>query len=83
MCVVLHYIGKAENDLKYQYKVMIMNKEDTEGITVTRLARRFTESEEDFFSPSHGIQLHRDLTDRFRNDKGELPVLMKILRAYD
>jgi hypothetical protein len=72
--VVLHYIGPAENDFKYQYKIMLMNKEDTEGVTVTLLARRF---------PQNYLKLHHDLTERFRNEKGELLVSMKILRVDD
>jgi hypothetical protein len=83
MHVVLHYIGAAENDLKYQYKVLVMNNEDTEGVVVTHLVRRFTETEEDEFFPRNCMKLHRDLTDRSRNEKGELPVLMKILRVDD
>ena len=83
MYVVLDYIGPEENDLKYQYKVMVMNNEDTEGAEVTHLARRFTETEDDVFFPKNCMKLHRDLTDRFRNEEGELPVLMKILRVDD
>ena len=83
MYVVLYYIGPAENDLKYQYKVMVMNNEDTEGVVVTHLARRFTETEDSVLFPENCMKLHHDLTDRFRNEKGELPVLMKILRVDD
>jgi hypothetical protein len=79
MYLVLHYIGPVENDMKYQYKVMVMNKEDTEGVVVTHLARRFNEPEDDWFFPQNCLKLHRDLTDRFRNEKDELLVLLKIL----
>ena len=83
MRVVMHYIGPAENDLKYQYKVIVMNNEDTEGIEVTHLARRFTETEDDVLFPKDCFKLHHDLTERFRNEKGELLVLMKILWVDD
>jgi E3 ubiquitin-protein ligase SIAH1 len=83
MYVVLHYIGPAENDLKYQYKVIVMNNEDTEGVVVTHLARSFTEIEDNEFFPKNCLKLHHDLTERFRNEKGELPVLLKILRFDD
>jgi hypothetical protein len=83
MYVVLHYIGPAENDSKYQYKVIVMNNEDTEGVVVTHLARRFTEIEDDELFPKNCLKLHHDLTERFRNEKGELPVLLKILRVDD
>jgi len=83
MFVVLHYIGPAENDLKYQYKVIVMNNDDTEGIVVTHLARSFTETEDDVFLPKNCLKLHHDLTERFRNEKGELAVLLKIMRVDD
>ena len=83
MYVVLHYVGPTENELKYQYKVMVMNKEDTEGVVVTQLARSFTETEVDDSFPRNCLKLHHDLTEPFRNEKGELPVLLKILRVDD
>jgi hypothetical protein len=83
MHVVLHYIGPAENDLKYQYKVVVINNEDTEGVVVTRLAKRFTETEDDVFFPKNCLKLHPELTEPFRNEKGELQILLKILRADD
>jgi len=83
MFVVLHYIGPAENDLKYQYKVIVMNNDDTEGVVVTHLARSFTETEDDVLMPKNCLKLHHDLTERFRNEKGELAVLLKIIRADD
>ena len=79
--MVLHYIGPAENDLKYQYKVIVMNNDDTEGITMTLLARRFTGTEDDVFSSRNCFKLHHDLTERFRNEEGGLAVLLKIVRA--
>jgi len=81
MYVGLHYVGPIENDSKYRYKVIVMNKEDTESVVVTHLVRRFTETEDDVFFPKNCLKLHHDLTERFRNEKGELPVLMKILRV--
>jgi hypothetical protein len=83
MYVVLHYIGPGENDLKYQYKIIVMNNEDTEGVVVTHLARRITEIEGDELFAKNCLKLHHDLTERFRNEKGELPILLKILRVDD
>ena len=83
MYVVLHYVGPAKNDLKYQYKVMVMNNENTEGVVVTHLARRFTEIEDDGVFPKNCLKLHHDHTERFRNEKGELPILLKIIRVDD
>jgi hypothetical protein len=79
----MHYIGPAENESKYQYRVMVKNDEDTESVLVTHLVRRFTETEDYLFFPRNCLKLHHDLTERFRNEKGDLPVLMKILRVGD
>jgi GH43 family beta-xylosidase len=78
---VMHYIGPAENGMNYRYNVMVINTESKEGVMVTHVARKFTEIKDDQFFPNNCIKLHRDLTDRFRNEKDELLVLMKILRA--
>jgi len=81
MCVGLHYFGPTENDLKYQFKVIVMNNEDTEGVVLKHLAR--TATEDDVFFPRNCLKLHRDLIECFRNEKGELTVLMKVLRLGD
>jgi hypothetical protein len=81
MHVVVHYIGPAENDMKYQYKVLVNNEEDTERIAVTHFARSFTEPEEDLFFPKNSLKLHRDLTDRFRDENDELLVSIKIMKV--
>jgi hypothetical protein len=77
--VVVHYIGPAENDIKYQYKVMVMNKEGTESVDVTLLARSFTEPQDDLLFPKNCLKLHRDFINRFVNEKNQLLILMKIL----
>ena len=80
MYVVLNYVRPAENDSKYRYKVIVMNNEHTESVVVTHLVRRFTETEDYVFFPKNCLKLNHDLTERFRNEKDELPVLIKILR---
>jgi hypothetical protein len=60
---------------------MVMNNEDTEDVVVTRRAKRFTEHEDDEFFEKNCLKLHHDLTESFRNERGELPVLIKILRV--
>jgi hypothetical protein len=81
MSVILHYIGPAEIDLKYRYKVTLHNEEDTESVVVTHLVRSFTEPEDDLFFPKNCLNLHRDYTDRFRDEDDELLVEMKILKV--
>jgi hypothetical protein len=79
--VILHYIGPAENDMKYRYIVLVKNEEDTESFAVTHLARRFTVPDDNLFFPKNCLKLHRDVTDRFRNEKDKLVVLMEILKV--
>jgi hypothetical protein len=81
--VILHYIGPAENDMKYQYEVKVMNTGSKESVVVTLIARSFTENQWNPFFPKNWIKLHRDLTDRFRNEKDELLVSMKIMRVAE
>ena len=81
--VALYNIGPAENYSKYRYKVIVMDKEDMESIVVTHRVRRFTATEDDMFFPKNCLKLHGDLTEGFRNEKGELHVLMKILKFVD
>jgi hypothetical protein len=83
MHMVLNYIGPAKNDSKYQYKVMVMNNEETEGIVVTNTARQFTETEDDEFFLENSLKLHRVQTEPFRNKEGKLPILIKILKVDD
>jgi len=83
MYFVLHYIGAAKNDLKYQYKIMVSDNEDTESVVVTHLARSFTGIEDQSFFPKNCLKLHCDHLERFKNKKGKLPVLLKILRFDD
>jgi hypothetical protein len=77
--VILHYIGPAENDMKYQYKIFLRNEEETEGVKSTLLARSFTEPEDDLFFPKNCLRLHRAFTDRFRDEDGDLLLWLQIL----
>ena len=79
--VALNYIGPAENDLKYQYKVIVRNSDDTGCLMATVLVRIFYEIEDYVFSSKNCLKLHHDLTERFRNEKGDLAVLLKIVRV--
>jgi hypothetical protein len=67
--------------MKYQYKVVVTNKEATEGVVVTHLARSLTEPEDCLFYPENCMKLHHDLIDRFRYEKGELLLWMQISRV--
>ena len=79
--MALHYIGPAENDLKYQYKFTVRNSDDTESLMATVLVRSFYEIEDYVFSSKNCLKLHHDLTERFRTEKGDLAVLLKIVRV--
>ena len=78
--MALHYIGPAKNDLKFQYKEIVRNKDDTESLMATVQVRSFYEIEDYVFTSKNCLKLHHDLTERFRTEKGELAVLLKIVR---
>jgi len=80
---VLHYNCPPISDSKYQYKFIVKNKDGTESVVVTHLVRSFTESENEMFISKKCLTLKFDHMERFINEKGELLVLMEILRVDD
>jgi len=83
MFVFLHYIGLAGNDSKYQYRVMVKNNEDTEGLIVTHQARSFNKTEDDLLNRKDCLKLHCDYIERFRNEQGYLTVSVEIFGVDD
>jgi len=59
--VVVQYIGPPENAAKYQYRVKLVNKENTEGVTKMHLTRSFDENLEDVFKSGNCWKLHFDV----------------------
>jgi hypothetical protein len=77
------YIGPPENAAKYKYKFKFVNKDDTEGVTIMHVTRRFTENMNDIFRSGNCGKLHFDVVSRLRNEKGSLKYKMTIRKVGD
>jgi hypothetical protein len=80
---VIQYIGPAENAAKYQYKVKFFNKDKTEGVSVTQLARSFDETLNEVFLSGNCGKLHYDVVYRLRDEMGKIMFKIEIIRVGD
>jgi hypothetical protein len=80
---VLQYIGPAEEAAKYQYKVEFFNKERTESLADTHLARSFHEDLSEVHNSGKCVKLYQDQFNRFTNEKGEVAFSMEIITVED
>jgi hypothetical protein len=78
---VLHYIGPAENAAKYGYRVAIFNKERTESLAVTRLARSLGEDLSEVHNSGNCVKLYPEQFSRFANEGSELAFSVEIRTA--
>ena len=79
--VVVQYIGLAKNAAEYKYKIEFVNKDDTEGVSVTHLVRSFDEKLEDVFQSGNCVKLHYDAVYRLKDEMGKLMFKIEILRV--
>jgi hypothetical protein len=80
-CVAVQHIGSPENAAKYQYKVKLVNKDNTEGVTVTHLTRSFSEDLDDVFKSEKCGKLHFDVVNRPETQEGDLKFKLAILNV--
>jgi hypothetical protein len=80
---VLLYVGPAENAAKYKYKVKFVNKDETEGVTVMHLTRRFDEDLAEIFKSRNCGKLHYDVVSRLATKERGLMFKTKIFRVGD
>jgi hypothetical protein len=78
---VLLYIGPLDNAAKYKYKVEFVNKDDTEGVTVMHLTRRFDEKLDDIFKSGNCGKLHYGVVSRLTDEMSKLKFKIEILRV--
>ncbi|PSN35350.1 hypothetical protein C0J52_22156 [Blattella germanica] len=76
----LQYIGPSENAAKFRYKVIFVNKANTECITFSQAARGISENLEDIFNSGNCVKLHYDIASRFVNDNEDLYIGMEIFK---
>jgi len=78
---VLQYIGPIEKASKFRYKVILVNKTNTESITVSHLARSVFESLDEVFSSGKCVKLHYDVVNHFTQENSDLKLAMEIIRV--
>jgi E3 ubiquitin-protein ligase SIAH1 len=75
---VLQYIGPAADAAKYKYKLEFVNKERTESLAVTLLARSLDEDLSDVHNSGTCVKLYPEQFSRFANEGSELEFSMEI-----
>jgi len=78
---VVQYIGPPENAAKYKYRVEFVNTDNTEGVTVTHLARSFGENLYDIFKAGNCVKLHYDVVSRLKTQKSYIKLKLEILKV--
>jgi len=76
---VLQYIGPAAEAAKYQYKLQFFNKDRTESLAVSLLARSWDEDLSEVYNSGNCVNLYSNQFNRFANEKSELAFQMKII----
>jgi len=75
---VLQYIGPAADAAKYRYKVEFFNKECTESLAVTLLARSWDEDVGEVHSSGKCVKLYQEQFNCFANESSELALSIEI-----
>jgi len=76
---VLQYFGPAEKAANHRYKVEFFNKERTEIISVTRLARSWGEDLSEVYNSGNCVKLYPEQYNLFANEGSEMALSMEIL----
>jgi len=75
---VVQYVGPADVGAKYRYQVEFFNKDRTESLAVSHLARTWLKDLNEVHSSGDCVKLYPEHFNRFRNEKNELIFLMEI-----
>jgi hypothetical protein len=76
---VLQYVGPADNAVKYQYKLEFFNKERTETLAVTLLARSLDEDLSEVYNSGNCVKLYPEQFNRFVNERSELEFSIDVM----
>jgi len=80
-CVFVHYIGPPENAAKFQYRVTLVNKDNTEGVAEIHLTSSFDEDLDDVFKSENCWKLHFDAVSRLQTQEGDLKFKLELLKV--
>jgi hypothetical protein len=78
---VLQYIGPAADSANYKYKLEFFNKERTENLAVTLLARSLNADLDEVHNSGNCVILHREMLNRFTNERSELAFSLDIFNV--
>jgi hypothetical protein len=78
---VLQYIGPAADAANYKYKLEFFNKERTENLAVTLLARSLNTDLNEVRNSGNCVVLHPELFNRFTNERSELAFSLEIFKG--
>jgi hypothetical protein len=78
---VLQCIGSTADAAKYKYKLEFFDKERTENLAVTLLARSLNDDLNEFHNSGKCVILLPDMYDRFTNERSELAFSLDILKV--
>jgi hypothetical protein len=76
---VLQYVGPVAEAAKYQYKLDFFNKDRTESLAVTVLARSWDEDLSEVYNSGKCVKLYPEQFNRFANERRELSFSMEIV----
>jgi len=76
---VLQYVGPAAEAAKYQYKLEFFNKDRTESLAVTVLARSWDEDLSEVHNSGNCVKLYPEQINRFAKERSELAFSMEIV----
>lgn len=78
---VVNYVGPAQKEPKYRYKIKLFNEETQEVVSFRLALKNFTECDVDPLDSGNCVTVHRDLINGFRNKQGEVVTWINLLRA--
>jgi hypothetical protein len=79
--VVVLYIGPAENAAKYKYKVVFVNKDNTEGVTLMYLTRSADENLRDIYRSGKCGKLHYEVVFRLADEESKVKFKLEIIKV--
>jgi E3 ubiquitin-protein ligase SIAH1 len=75
------YVGPAQNAAKYKYKVELVNKDDTAGITVMHLTSCYNETLQSVYSSNKCGRLRTEQVNLLKDEKSNVKYKVEIMRV--
>ena len=79
-CVAVLYIGPSENAAKFKYRIKLVKKNNTEGVTVMHSTRSFDENVDDVFKSENCGKLNFDEVNHPESQESDLKFKIEVLK---